>query len=121
MSKFIYTLPVTFQDKILIVRTANPMYALNTVMQVADLVIALDTNSKLTVSTEINNKGNVNSKPQESRSNEAKSYFCILHKKNNTHNTTDCRHLKTKSNSKSGENNTQSLQGIQNKILLYLL
>ena len=77
-----------------------------------DLVIVLDINSKLIVSTEINNKDNINSKLQESKGNETKSYFYILYKKNNTHNTTNYRYFKTKFNSKSGENDTQSLQGI---------
>src|SRR5579871_3648650 len=58
VSRFITSLPVSFQDKLLMVKAANPLYALNMVTAVADLVISLDANLKLMSSINSNKNNN---------------------------------------------------------------
>src|SRR5579871_3749482 len=59
ISQFITSLLVSFQDKLLIVKAANPLYVLNTVTAVADLVISLDMNLKLISSISLNKSNNI--------------------------------------------------------------
>src|SRR5579871_4968169 len=58
ISRFITSLPVSFQDKLLMVKAANLLYALNTVTTVTDLVISLDVNLKLMSSISLNKNNN---------------------------------------------------------------
>jgi Retrotransposon gag protein len=90
VSRFITSLPVSFQDKLLMVKTANPMYALNSISEVADLVITLDANSKL-ISAANTNKPEVMVQPESSKT--VDTFYCIYHKKNISHNTANCPKL----------------------------
>ena len=90
VSKFINSLPVTFQDKILMVKVANPLQALTTVIAIANLVIALDVNLQLTLSTSMNRPVN-NIQLTSTKSTE--DFFYAYHKQNLTHNSADCKVL----------------------------
>src|SRR5579871_5534044 len=59
VSRFITSLPVSFQDKLLIVKTANLIYALNSISAVAEVVIQLDVNSKLISTTQVSKNNGV--------------------------------------------------------------
>src|SRR3979411_1297589 len=90
ISKFINSLPVTFQDKILMVKVANPLQALTTVTAVANLVIALDANLRLTLSTSMNRPVN---NIQLTSTKSIEDFFCAYHKQKLTHNTADYKVL----------------------------
>src|SRR5579871_6782937 len=90
VSRFITSLPVSFQDKLLIVKTANPIYVLNSILAVAEVVIQLDANSKLISTTQVSkNDGAV----QAGSSKEIAMVYCVYHKWNKTHNTMNCTKL----------------------------
>ena len=90
ISRFIISLPVSFQDKLLMVKTANPMYALNSISAVAEVVIQLDANNKLISITQVSkNDGAV----QAGSSKEVAIVYCAYHKWNKTHNTMNCTKL----------------------------
>ena len=92
VSKFITSLPVSFQDKLLMVKTANPLQALTTVTAVAQLVITLDANNRLISTANLASRANVTTPAIPSDATE--SFYCIYHRQNKQHNTQDCPKLK---------------------------
>src|SRR5579871_2447780 len=77
VSRFITSLPVFFQDKLLIVKTANLMYALNSISVVAEVVIQLDANSKLISTTQVSKNDKA---VQAGSSKEVAVVYCTYHK-----------------------------------------
>jgi hypothetical protein len=97
VSRFIHSLPVTFQEKIIMVKASNPLYALTTVTAVADLVISLDASLKLvsTVTSSIKPSYNVIvNKPTN-------GFYCTHHGQNGTHRTAECRVVQSQANAQS--------------------
>ena len=96
VSKFIGSLPAIFQEKILMVKAANPMYALTTVTAVVDLVISLEASIKLIPTTSINNKPKNEDTIMSNRS--MSRFYCTYHGHNGTHPTTECKVVQAQSN-----------------------
>src|SRR5579871_678819 len=77
VSRFITSLPVSFQDKLLMVKTANPMYVLNSISAVAEVVVQLDTNSRLISTTQVSKN---NRAVQAESSKEVVIVYYVYHK-----------------------------------------
>src|SRR5579871_6796756 len=77
MSRFITSLLVSFQDKLLMVKTANLMYTLNSISVVAEVVIQLDVNSKLISTTQVSKNDKA---VQAGSSKEVAVVYCTYHK-----------------------------------------
>jgi hypothetical protein len=78
VSKFISTLPVSFQDKLVIVKASNPLQGLASVTEVVELVVMLDANSKPISVANSASKANVTAQSTSGKTTE--SFFCAYHR-----------------------------------------
>src|SRR5579871_6576722 len=94
VSRFIHSLPATFQEKIIIVKASNLLYALTIVSAVIDLVISLDASLKLVLMVTSSTKSNNDDVVNKSTSR----FYCTYHKYNNTHTTAECKVVQSQAN-----------------------